>query len=68
MTGTSVGTAERNLEVNGNDARQLVGRTVHARLKTDITSRVLEPGAGSGVMAHDMLAEFARLDALPERY
>jgi SAM-dependent MidA family methyltransferase len=29
---------------------------------------VLELGAGSGVMAGDMLAELARLEALPRRY
>lgn len=29
---------------------------------------ILEPGAGSGVMAATMLAELARLECLPERY
>lgn len=29
---------------------------------------ILEPGAGSGVMAATMLVELARLDAVPERY
>lgn len=34
----------------------------------DERADVLELGAGSGRMAADMLAEFARLDALPDRY
>ena len=32
------------------------------------TRRVIEFGAGSGIMAADMLLEFAAQDALPERY
>lgn len=39
-----------------------------AEVLAEIGGEVLEFGAGSGVMAADMLAELERLDCLPQRY
>ncbi|MCW8829908.1 MAG: SAM-dependent methyltransferase [Gammaproteobacteria bacterium] len=47
---------------------QCIARQVADVLSTMTSASVLEFGAGSGVMAADMLLKLEQLDALPERY
>lgn len=47
---------------------QCIARQAADVLLTMDNARVLEFGAGSGVMAADMLLELERMDALPEQY
>jgi len=45
-----------------------LARCIASVLETVVQSVVLELGAGSGVLAADLLEELQRLDCLPERY